>query len=492
MDTQDLLLRRIDRNQMVMSTVDVERLVEEDHPARMIWETVGKLNLSAFYEGIGSNSNSGGRPSYDPHMLISVWVYAYSRGIGSAREVERRCEYEPAFQWLTGMEGVNHHSLSDFRVQKREELDELFTQLLGVLSAQGLIRLEQVMVDGTKIKANASGKSFRREKTLEEHLQEAKKQVKALQDPEGEELSQQQQKARERGAREKQRRLEQALQELQKQQEQKKSVEEKAEVRVSETDPEARKMKQSEGGSASSYNAQICTDSQEGFIVDADVTQAGNDYQQLLPAMNRVEERMGQAPDQGVADAGYTSHANVEAMAVREIDFLGRLSADERKANGSAERFAAHVFVYDSERNCFICPGEKVLRYESKQEKDGQIQYKYKAHKSDCDPCPLRPRCCGKNKRHGRSVVRREESAAMAAFRAKMASEEAQQQYRKRAQVAEFPNAWIKAKLGLRQFHVRGLLKVKAELLWACFTFNLQTWLRCQKRCALASGMTAA
>src|SRR5260221_14187326 len=177
---EDLLLREVNRKQMVFRTVDVERLVEEDHPARLLWEAVGKLDLQAFYESIESKKGVGGRPSYPPQLLISVWAYAYSRGIGSAREVDRRCGYEPAFQWLTGMEGINYHTLADFRVEKKKELDQLFTHLLGVMSAQGLIRLEQGMVDGPKIKALASGKSFRREPTVEEDLGEGQKQVEAL------------------------------------------------------------------------------------------------------------------------------------------------------------------------------------------------------------------------------------------------------------------------------------------------------------------------
>lgn len=482
MSTDGLLLRTINRKQMVFRTVDVERLIEEDHPARLIWEAVGRLDLEPFYQTIGSNQSVGGRPTYPPQLLISLWAYAYSRGIGTAREVDRRCGYDPAFQWLTGMEGINYHTLADFRVEKKKELDELFTQLLGVMSSQGLVTLKQVTVDGTKIKAHASGKRFRREPTLQEHLAAARKQVEALSDPQEEQVSLRQQKARERAAREKQERLEQALEEMKKLRAEKRGEEEKQEVRVSMTDPEARRMKQADGGHAPNYNAQICTDGEQGVIVDADVTQAGNDYQQLLPALDRVEERMEKTPEQMLGDGGYTSHGNVEDMAQRSVDFLGRLSDDARKANGGKDRFPVTMFVYDAERNCFVCPASKVLRYEGQQEKDGQTIYKYKAQNQDCAHCPSKPQCCGNNKKHGRSVTRREETAAMLAFRAKMATEAAQQQYRRRAQIAEFPNAWIKAKLGLRQFHVRGLIKVKTELLWVCLTYNLQTWIRCLKQ----------
>ena len=126
-------LRFVDRAQMCWHVVDVERLIEDDHPARAVWELVGGLDLTSFLSPIGSINGQAGRPAFDPQLLISVWVYAYSRGISSAREIARRCEYEPAFQWLTGLGVVNHHTLSDFRIEHREALDELFTQVLAVL-----------------------------------------------------------------------------------------------------------------------------------------------------------------------------------------------------------------------------------------------------------------------------------------------------------------------------------------------------------------------
>ena len=96
------LIRHVNRQQMSWRAVDVEHLISEDHPARAIWTLVGRLNLSAFYQGIESSTEEGGRPAIDPQLLISLWVYAYRQGIGSAREVARRCGYDPAFQWLTG------------------------------------------------------------------------------------------------------------------------------------------------------------------------------------------------------------------------------------------------------------------------------------------------------------------------------------------------------------------------------------------------------
>jgi transposase len=133
------LIRYVNRQQMSWRAVDVEKLIGEEHPARAIWTLVGRLDLSPFYRVIESSTEEGGRPAFDPQLLISLWVYAYSQGIGSAREVARRCEYDPVFQWLRGLDEVNYHTLADFRVEKQKELDELFTQLLAALSKEGLV-----------------------------------------------------------------------------------------------------------------------------------------------------------------------------------------------------------------------------------------------------------------------------------------------------------------------------------------------------------------
>src|SRR6202045_3133525 len=208
------LIRWVNRQQMSWRAVDVERLVDEDHPARAIWALIGRRDLGRLYQGSERSAEEGGRPAFDPQLLISLWVYAYSQGIGSAREVARRCEYDPAFQWLTGLQEVNYHTLADFRVAKQEELDELFTQVLAALSKEGLITLEQVMQDGTKIKALASTKSYQQEGTIQGHLEQARRRVVEMGDPWNDESNPKEKQAQARARREQQERLERALVEL--------------------------------------------------------------------------------------------------------------------------------------------------------------------------------------------------------------------------------------------------------------------------------------
>src|SRR5216684_7635113 len=356
------LIRYVNRQQMSWRAVNVEKLIGDDHPARAIWALVGGLDLRRFYDNIESSAEEGGRPAIDPQLLISLWVYAYSQGIASAREVARRCEYDPAFQWLTGLEEVNYHTLADFRVEKQKELDGLFTQVLAALSKEGMITLEQVMQDGTKIKALASTRSYQREGTIREHLDRARRRVTEMGDPRNEEASPKAKQAQARARREQQERLESALEELQKLQERKSGEKAKSDARVSTSDPQARVMKQSDGGLALSYNAQISTDAAQGLIVGVAVTQAAEDSAQLLPAVDRVEERLEKKPQQMVADSGYTTRENIEKMAGREIDFLGTMRYENvpRGAN-LPNRFPPSAFPYLPEKNHCVCPQGKVL-----------------------------------------------------------------------------------------------------------------------------------
>ena len=173
-------LAAIDRRQITLRTVDVELLIDQDHSARSIWELVGRLDLSLYYEQIASVQGRAGREHTDPQLLISLWVYAYSRGISSAREIARQCEYEPAFEWLCGLEPISHRTLSGFRSDYKAALDDLFVQVLGMLSSEGLISMERVTLDGTKIKANAGGNTFRRKEKIEAHLALACEQVRVM------------------------------------------------------------------------------------------------------------------------------------------------------------------------------------------------------------------------------------------------------------------------------------------------------------------------
>jgi transposase len=475
----------INRDQLCWRVVDVERLIGEEHPARAIWEFVGQLDMSGYREEARAVEGKAGRPGWEPRLLISLWVYAYSEGVGSARAIEQQCEWEPGYQWLTGASVVNAHTLSDFRVKHETALKELFVQVLGLLSADGLITLQRVMQDGTKIRAKAAGDSFRRKERVEQALKQAQEQVAAVEALSEEETSRRVVKARQRAHRERRERLEQALEEFEKLAEEGKDQEKR---RVSTSDPQARIMKQADGGFAPNYNVQINTDASNAVVVAVGVVQMGNDFEQLESGVDRVEQNLGQIPGQVVTDGGFVSRDNIVAMKERGVEFIGPCGDETGKGKSSYEgrgvsaQYHSAQFVYDAESDSYRCPQGKILSYEGKEQRHTQVSYRYRAQRSDCQGCPVKGQCCAGNRVTGRSVHRSEEIAEVAEFRQKMQTEQAREIYRQRAQVAETPNLWIKEKFGLRQFSVRGLSKVRMEALWACLTYNIRIWIRLRWR----------
>lgn len=483
-------LQPVNRSQAMWIPVDVEELVGPDHKVRAIWDLTGQFDLSGFLEKIVSRQEDAGAPAWDPRLLVSLWVYAYSEGISSAREVERQMEHEPGLLWLSGIAKVNHHTLSDFRVKHQAALEDLFTQLLALLEAEGYVKLERVMQDGTKIRAQGGADSFRREGTLERHLERARQVVQEMGDPREEEPGRnvRREAAQRRAARERLERLERAAAELRQMQASKASAEEKAETRVSWSEPEARLMKHGDHAIAPSYNAQLSTDAEQKVIVSCQLTQCSSDAGELGPAMDRVKEKVGRYPAQAVVDGGYTNQATMEAMEERRIDWIGSLGDESGrkqaalKARGIDAAFGAASFVLDEASRTLQCPAGKTLPYVRQSRKRGHRYHQYQARGSDCRQCALRSRCCPQNAENGRTVsVLVEEAPRVAAFRRRMETAEARQIYKQRGAVAEFPNAWIKERIGLRKFRLRGIVKAGVELLWACFTYNLAQWIRLRR-----------
>jgi transposase len=475
----------IDRRQILLRTVDVERLIDEDHSARSIWELVGRLDLSLYHAQIESVEGHAGRDHTDPQLLISLWLYAYSRGISSAREVARRCEFEPGSQWLCGLQPISYRTLSGFRSENKAALDDLFVQVLGMLSAEGLISLERVTLDGTKIKANAGGNSFRRKEKLQAHLELAREQVRILnaESEQEESTAKRQAAARRRAARQRASRLEAAIREVERLQQEKKHDRKDFIARVSSTDAEAHVMRNGEGGTVPSYNVQTLTDTTHGLVVNVEATTDAIDYRQLKPALERCQTTLGRTPKQVVADGDYTNHASVQAAAACGVDFYGSWQDSwkpvERDAQGRSADFVSTAFPYDPTRDCFTCPAGKLLTHRARLKRGhGVLTHVYHAGKTACVNCPLRSQCAPVDARPAwrRSITRIEEPVTTTAFKAKMATAEAQQIYSQRSQIAEFPHAWIKERCGLRQFRCRGRLKATMEATWACLSYNLTRW----------------
>jgi transposase len=475
----------IDRDQLTMRCCNLDSIIGEDHKARGIWELAGRLNLSALEAHIRSVEEEKGRPAWSPRLLASVWMYAYSEGITSARQIERLLDYEPGLQWLAGGLVINHHTLSDFRLQDKAALDGLFTELLVTMEQAGWVSLERVMHDGTKVRSGAGIDSFRRERSVEEKLVQARELV--LENPQAEPCAgdRRREAARHRAQREREQRLEQALKQLHELQANKESAEDKHLVRVSTSEPDARLMKHGDNAIAPSYNVQVSTDAVAGVIVGVQVTQSADDSHQLLAAVDEVKKNLGRDPKQVVADGGFTNRESIIQMHERGVDFIGSLrdpaerSEAAMKSQGIDPKFAPHFFILQPESKTLQCPAGKQLAYVGQSRKRGNHYLQYRASGNDCSVCEYQKQCCPRSPETGRTVSRlQSEPNAVAQFRQKMGSTQAQQIYGQRGAIAEFPFACIKEKFRLRKFRVCGKAKAGMEAVWACLVHNVLIYLR--------------
>jgi transposase len=418
-----LRLRVPNRSQMEFRVECPEALVSEDDPVRVIWEATGRLDLSGFYEPIKAREGHVGRDATDPRLLVSLWLYATSQGVGSARELARLCESHRGYQWLCGGVSVNHHLLSDFRVLHGKALDELLTQILAVLCQRGLIEVWRISQDGLRVRACSGASSFRRRDRLQRLLEQARRHVEELrsqlEDPsQAGKASARQQAARERAARERTERLEKALArlpELETRQRQralkvsrKDQPKKLKEPRASTTDAEARVMKMSDGGYRPAYNVQLACDPQSRAVVGVEVTNEGVDTHQSEPMRQQVERRTGSRVGEQLMDGGY-------------LDF--------EQLDRAAEQGVSLYVPAKPPRN----PSHRASAY---------------------DP------------RYG-------DSPAIAQWRQRMGSSAGQEIYRQRAATIETINADLRCRRGLQSFNVRGLDKVRCVALWAALAYNL-------------------
>jgi transposase len=300
--------------------MDLDSILEPDHPVRDVWEYVGRLDLTVLYERIQSIRGSAGRPAIDPRLLFALWIWATLRGVGSARQLERLCSESAPYRWLCGGVSVNYHTLADFRVSHADVLESLLIESIVAMRAAGIAKMERVTIDGTKVRASAGAGSFRTRPTLERYESEARAQVEALRDELDADAggsTRREKAARERAARERKKRLEQAVKtadELKK-----KSSKKKRKVRASTTDPEARVMKMADGGFRPAYNIQLVADLESSAIVGLEVTNIGTDMGQLAPEISKLAETLDFTPSVVIADGGYAKKEDIEQLSQQRI-----------------------------------------------------------------------------------------------------------------------------------------------------------------------------
>lgn len=313
------------RNQVLIRCSSLDDLISEDHRARLIWEYVEQLDLSSILEKFQVVEGGVGRSATDPYILLTLWIYATTEGIGSARLIERYCTEHIGFQWICGGVNVNYHTISDFRTKHKNELDELLTQSVAILMKRGLVQLNRIAQDGTRVRANAGTSSFHREKSLRECLKIAEEHLKSLEKEINENPSKhvsQIEVRKKHAIIERRENAKKAIKELEEYRNQikknkagysKKDLKKKVEnARVSTTDCESRKMKMPNSGTSAAYNVQFATDTKSQVIVGVDVINAGYDYGQITPMMNQIVNRYNKLAREWLVDPGYSKMEDIE------------------------------------------------------------------------------------------------------------------------------------------------------------------------------------
>jgi transposase len=448
-----------DPEQRLLLPPDLREWLPESHLALFISDVVDELDLQPIL-GSYESGDGRGRPPYHPLMMVKLLVYGYCIGRTSSRKIEKATYEDVAFRVLACNQHPDHASIAEFRQRHLAELAKLFVQVLRLCEQAGLVKLGQVAVDGSKLRANASkhkAMSYERmcakEQQLAAEVERLLAAAAAIDEAEdqqygkgqrGDELPAElaRRESRLRKIREAKAALEEEARvkaaaanavaaakiEARKEQEAEtgkkprgrppqivdvNAAKPEAKAQRNFTDPESRIMKDSATGSfEQSYNAQIAVDAEAQIIVAASLTQAANDKQQLVPILESVKNNVGRMPAKATADAGYFSAAAVTSEALSEIDLY--VTPDKgKKTEQSVESLVAS-------------PPDSEL-----------------------------------------------ESAVAAQMRAKLQTNEGREVYKQRKMIVEPVIGQVKEARGFRRFSFRGLAKNEAEWIVICLTHNL-------------------
>jgi transposase len=414
---RDVRVKRAQRGQITWGRVDLDAEVPADHEVRAIAAVVDKLDLRGLYAEVRARGEIAGAPATDPKILLGLWVYATSDGVGSGREIARLVELHAAYRWLCGGVAVAYHRLNDFRSDHGDVFSELVTQLLARLMKHDLIDLHRVAQDGTRIRASAGAASFRSGETLERLMTEARAHlVEVTRAGTDHALTARHAATMARVAQERLARLAHALAELPDVAAiKKKSGAKDATPRVSTTDPDARVMKMPDGGFRPAFNVQFSTTTDAArAIVGVSVTNRGSDQGQATPMLEQIEARTGVRPTELLVDGGYSNHDAIDQATAAGVTLYAPVPKPRSKASEPP------------------------------------------------DPPPVDP-----------YLPKPGDSDAVAAWRVRMGTDDAKQIYKQRAATAETVNADAKAHRGMAATALRGLDKVTGGACLFALTYNI-------------------
>ena len=497
------------RDQFVLIPTTLDDTIPDDHEVRLLDEILQTQDWSSWE---AEYSLRRGQPPIPPRVVASVILYGLLRRVRSSRVLEYLTGHNVDFLWLTEGRTIDHTTLCKFRTRFKEPLKKLFLGLGRMALTMGLIRLGEVTFDGTRVKANNGRHEIWTAAAVEKQLAELAAEfdqlvAKAEQTDAAEderfgltssatlppELADAE--ARRQWLLEALRRLQEA--DAARRREGIDTAKNPAQLPC--TDIDSTTLPNKEGGYAPNYTPTAAVDTHRDFIVDAEVLANANENTEVVPMVNRVAESLGQRPGTVLADTLNATGPNMVGLEQRGIEFLSPLPASDPPEGNPAVRAdprqpvpeAAWVrlpvspqtkkldkscFVFVPEEDVYYCPQGRVLTFEKAKPdiRQGQKITLRVYRCAGCEGCPLAGRCVSAKSQGGRTITRDIYTMDRERHAAKMRTPEAQARYAHRFHAGETPFGWLKHVLGLRQFLLRGLEKVRMEWLWACTGYNLR------------------
>ncbi len=502
------------REQQVLFAPTLDSMIDEGHPVRLLEEILVQCDFSgweATYDG------GRGQPPIHPRILAGILLYGLTRSVRSSRHLEYLTGNNIDFMWLSQGHRPDHSTLCGFRRRFHDELKNLFKQIGRIAMTMGLIRLGEITLDGTRVKANnsrsatATGEKLKKrlaalDEQIERLLSEAEAADKAdeqrfFTDESTQALPTELSELEHRKAQ-----LEAAIEKVTAADEQRRKDginPEKRPAQLPLTDQDSKVLPNKEGGYAPNYTPMAAADTHRGYLVDGDVLAQANEHSATVETVDRVEETFEIRPERLLADSPHGTGKNLAELDERGVELLSPIDSKPPQEGDpvcredpsqpipetewaklprskKTKKLDKSAFVYDATKDIYYCPQGKVLGYTGthKERRNSGDRRRRVYCCKECKGCPLRSECQSVTASRGRSVHRDEYEEQRERLAIKMQTDDAKTAYRRRLHVGETPFAVIKAAMGLRQFLMRGLEHVKTEWLWACTAFNLAKLIR--------------
>ena len=480
----------IPRTQLVLFQQRIDELVEDENIVRIIDAYVDSLDMRAL--GFQINENDTGAPAYRPQVKLKIYVYGYMNRMRSSRRLERECKRNVEMMWLTEGLAPDFKTIADFRKDNREALKEVFKAFLKMCHRLQLLSFATVAVDGTKMRAqNSLNEIYRREQ-----IEKVEQDIQTRIDGYLRELDEVDERESADGVSENRERVEEITKRLKKQQRRKDKVEairrlfdEDEELQSHFATDEESRLQSDKGKVRAGYNVQTAVGGQHKLIVAAEVTNEQNDKKQLRPMIEEIrreKQELGIEEETDViADCGYYTEKAImdtkDAPDCRPVvppTAEGTPPGPSRLGKGKNVPTVAYEndkFVYDEERDVYICPENEELNRITKRPATGTAgereTHKYRCDAEICLRCSARTACT--TSRNGRMLRVSANRREMEAYQASLESDEHKRLISKRKEIVEHPYGTLKRSLGYSYFLVKGIEKVTGEFSLMCFGYNL-------------------